>query len=194
MQSFGRPQDISPDTITGATPSMSICPSTCRASRPRAGAVPPSPGRGAAPVGPAPSVDVDSWSRRKAAAQDAVGCTSTAGILIWAALREPETDAQRTSPHRCERRVLHGSLDPEIAAKSEDQIANELARGDDRASGIRRDGGSNEPELTPVERKVFRGQGAPSHHLPIHAQRLRHRAERLRRLACVNSTCSSRSV
>jgi phosphotriesterase-related protein len=160
-------KDISPDTITGATLfhehlsiDMSIITSPGRY------AVPPPPGRGAAPAGPPPSADVDLMVEEvKAAAQDGVGCIVDGGHPdMGRKLENLKQIAQRTSVHIVASGgyYMDRSYPPEIAAKSEDQIANELAQEatTERLGAFGEIGADpNEPELTPAERKVFRAVG-----------------------------------
>src|SRR5262245_27715771 len=126
-------KDISPDAITGATLfhehlsiDMSIITSPGRY------AVPPPPGRGAAPAGPPPSADVDLMVEQvKAAAQDGVGCIVDGGHAdMGRRLENLKQIAQRTSVHIVASGgyYMDRSYPPEIAAKREEQIANELAQ------------------------------------------------------------------
>ena len=160
-------KDISPDTISGATLfhehlsiDMSIITSAGRY------AVPPPPGRGAAPAGPPPSADVDLMVEEvKAAAQDGVGCIVDGGHPdMGRKLENLKQIAQRTNVHIVASGgyYMDRSYPPEIAAKGEDQIANELAQEatTQRLGAFGEIGADpNEPELTPAERKVFRAVG-----------------------------------
>jgi phosphotriesterase-related protein len=160
-------KDISPDTITGATLfhehlsiDMSIITSPGRY------AVPPPPGRGAAPAGPAPSADVDLMVEEvKAAAQDGVSCIVDGGHPdMGRRLENLKQIAQRTSVHIVASGgyYMDRSYPPEVATKSEDQLANELAQeATTQHLGAFGEIGAdpNEPELTPAERKVFRAVG-----------------------------------
>jgi phosphotriesterase-related protein len=160
-------KDISPDTITGATLfhehlsiDMSIITSPGRYS------VPPPPGRGAAPTGPPPSADVDLMVEEvKAAAQDGVSCIVDGGHPdMGRKLENLKQIAQRTNVHIVASGgyYMDRSYPPEIAAKSEDQLANELAQEatTQRLGAFGEIGADpNEPELTPAERKVFRAVG-----------------------------------
>jgi phosphotriesterase-related protein len=160
-------KDISPDAITGATLfhehlsiDMSIITSPGRY------AVPPPPGRAGAPAGPAPSADVDLMVEEvKAAARDGVSCIVDGGHPdMGRRLENLKQIALRTSVH-----IVAGggyymdrSYPPEIATKSEDQLAQELAQ-EATAQHLGAFGeigaDPNEPELTPAERKVFRAVG-----------------------------------
>ena len=160
-------KDISPDTITGATLfhehlsiDMSIITSPGRY------AVPPPPGRGAAPAGPPPSADVDLMVEEvKAAAQDGVSCIVDGGHPdMGRKLENLKQIAQRTSVHIVASGgyYMDRSYPPEVATKSEDQLANELAQEatTQRLGAFGEIGADpNEPELTPAERKVFRAVG-----------------------------------
>jgi phosphotriesterase-related protein len=160
-------KDISPDAIKGATLfhehlsiDMSIIASPGRY------ALPPQPGRGTAPAGPPPSADVDLMVEQvKAAAQDGVGCIVDGGHPdMGRKLENLKQIAQRTSVHIVASGgyYMDRSYPPEIAAKSEDQIANELAQEAtiERLGAFGEIGADpNEPELTPAERKVFRAVG-----------------------------------
>ena len=160
-------KDISPDTITGATlfhEHLSIDMSSI--TSPGRYAVPPPPGRGAAPAGPPPSADVDLMVEEvKAAAQDGVGCIVDGGHPdMGRKLENLKQIAQRTSVHIVASGgyYMDRSYPPELAAKSEDQIANELAQEatTERLGAFGEIGADpNEPELTPAERKVFRAVG-----------------------------------
>src|SRR5262245_44064559 len=159
-------KDISPDAITGATLfhehlsiDMSILP-------PGRYAVPPPPGRGAAPAGPPPTADVDLILEQvKAAAQDGVGCIVDGGHAdMGRKLENLKQIAQRTSVHIVASGgyYMDRSYPPELAAKSEDQLANELVQEakTERLGAFGEIGADpNEPELTPAERKVFRAVG-----------------------------------
>ena len=159
-------KDISPDAINGATLfhehlsiDMSIMP-------PGRYALPPQPGRGPAPAGPPPSADVELMIEQvKAAAQDGVGCIVDGGHAdMGRKLENLKQIAQRTNVHIVASGgyYMDRSYPPEIAAKSEDQIANELAQEatSERLGAFGEIGADpNEPELTPAERKVFRAVG-----------------------------------
>jgi phosphotriesterase-related protein len=160
-------KDISPDAITGATLfhehlsiDMSIITSPGRY------ALPPQPGRGAAPAGPPPSADIDLMVEQvKAAARDGVGCIVDGGHPdMGRKLENLKQIAERTGVHIVASGgyYMDRSYPPEIAAKSEDQIANELAQEAtaQRLGAFGEIGADpNEPELTPAERKVFRAVG-----------------------------------
>jgi phosphotriesterase-related protein len=160
-------KDISPDTIAGATlfhEHLSIDMSLI--TSPGRYAVPPPPGRGAAPAGPPPSADVDLMVEEvKAAAQDGVSCIVDGGHPdMGRRLENLKQIAQRTSVHIVASGgyYMDRSYPPEIATKSEDQLANELAQEatTQRLGAFGEIGADpNEPELTPAERKVFRAVG-----------------------------------
>jgi phosphotriesterase-related protein len=160
-------KDISPDAITGATLfhehlsiDMSIITSPGRY------ALPPQPGRGAAPAGPPPSADIDLMVEEvKAAARDGVGCIVDGGHPdMGRKLENLKQIAERTGVYIVASGgyYMDRSYPPAIATKSEDQIANELAQ-EATAQHLGAFGeigaDPNEPELTPAERKVFRAVG-----------------------------------
>ena len=160
-------KDISPDAITGATLfhehlsiDMSIITSPGRY------ALPPPPGRGAAAAGPPPSANVDLMvDEVKAAARDGVSCIVDGGHPdMGRKLENLRQIAERSGVYIVASGgyYMDRSYPPEIAAKSEDQIANELAQ-EATAQHLGAFGeigaDPNEPELTPAERKVFRAVG-----------------------------------
>ena len=159
-------KDISPDAITGATLfhehlsiDMSILP-------PGRYAVPPPPGRGRANAGPPPTDDVNLIIEEvKAAAQDGVGCIVDGGHPdMGRKLENLKQIAQRTSVHIVASGgyYMDRSYPPEIGAKSEEQIANELVQQatTEHLGAFGEIGADpNEPALTAPERKVFRAVG-----------------------------------
>jgi len=160
-------KDISPDTITGATlfhEHLSIDMSTI--TNPGRYAVPPAPGRGTAPAAPTPTLDVDLMVEEvKAAERDGVSCIVDGGHPdMGRKLENLKQIAQRTSVHIVASGgwYMDRSYPPEIATKSEDQLANELVQDakTQRLGAFGEIGADpNEPELTPAERKVYRAVG-----------------------------------
>jgi phosphotriesterase-related protein len=162
-------KDVPPDAFTGATLfhehlsiDMSIITNPGRyALTPAA----PQAGRGG-PPGPPPSANVDLMVEEvKAAARDGVSCIVDGGHPdMGRKLDNLRQIAQRSGVYIVASGgyYMDRSYPLEIATKTEDQIADDLAQEAtaQRLGAFGEIGADpNEPELTPAERKVFRAVG-----------------------------------
>jgi phosphotriesterase-related protein len=161
-------KDVPPEAITGATlfhEHLSIDMSII--TNPGRFAIPPKAGQGGgAAAGPPPSADVNLMvEQAKAAARDGVSCIVDGGHAdMGRKVENLKQIAERSGVLIVASGgyYMERSYPPEVNTKSEDQLANELAQEAtaQRFGAFGEIGADpNEPELTPVEKKVYRAIG-----------------------------------